>query len=60
MEALREGLASANFDRDNLANGLRLEAEKHFSEAGGLWLQNAELSKSLEEGAYTRSDFGST
>lgn len=49
VEALREGLAAANFDRDNLANGLRLEAEKHYAEAGGLWLQNVELSKSLEE-----------
>jgi hypothetical protein len=49
VEALREGLAAANFDRDNLANGLRLETEKHYAEAGGLWLQNAELSKSLEE-----------
>ena len=49
VEALREGLAAANFDRDNLANGLRVETEKHFAEAGGLWLQNADLSKSLEE-----------
>lgn len=49
VEALREGLAAANFDRDNLANGLHLETQKHFAEAGGLWLQNADLSKSLEE-----------